>query len=218
VSRDASIPRLRRVPVQARSRARAQRLLDAADEVLAADGAEALTTTRVAEAAGVSVGSLYQYLPDKGAIVEAVAGRYLAEFEALMAQLEREASASPGSWDDPVGRLIDSFSALYRARPGYRALWFGRDLTEELRAADRENKAALAEGVRRIALALGLARDDDYLRVASRAGVLVTDSILQEAFRADPSGDPALVEEAKRILRPYLAEVARRYSQERRVA
>jgi hypothetical protein len=54
--------------------------------------------------------------------------------------------------------------------------------------------------------------------VASRAGVLVTDSILQEAFRTDPSGDPALVEEAKRILRPYLAEVARRYSQERRVA
>ena len=197
--------------MQARSRARVQRLIDAADEVLAADGAEALTTTRVAEAAGVSVGSLYQYLPDKGALVEAVAGRYLAEFEALMAQLESEASASPSAWADPVGRLIDSFSQLYRERPGYRALWFGRDLTGELRAADRENKAALAEGVRRIVLALGLARDDAYLRVACRAGVLVTDSILQEAFRADPHGDPALIEEAKRILRLYLAEVVRHY-------
>jgi AcrR family transcriptional regulator len=213
VSRREDIPRLRRVPVQARSRARVQRLIDAADEVLAADGAEALTTTRVAEAAGVSVGSLYQYLPDKGAIVEAVAGRYLAEFEALMAELEREAAANPRAWRDPVGRLIDAFSQRYRERPGYRALWFGRDLTEELRAADRENKAALAAGVKRIVLALGIARDDDYLSVASRAGVLITDSLLQEAFRADPGGDPALIEEAKRILRLYLAEVERHYAE-----
>jgi AcrR family transcriptional regulator len=206
------IPRLRRVPTQARSRARVRRLLDTAEELLADEGAEALTTTRVAEAAGVSVGSLYQYLPDKGAIVEALARRYLAEFEQLMGELERDLAHNPGRWTDPVGRLIDAFAARYRERPGYRALWFGRELSDELRAADRENKVALAGGVRRIAVALGLARDDDYLRVAARAGVLVTDSILQEAFRADPRGDPALIEEAKRILRLYLAEVVRHYS------
>jgi AcrR family transcriptional regulator len=207
------IPRLRRVPTQARSRARLRRLLDTAEEVLANEGAEALTTTRVAEAAGVSVGSLYQYLPDKGAIVQALARRYLADFEALMAELERDALRSGGAgWDDPVGRLIDEFSERYRELPGYRALWFGRELSDELRAADRENKVALARGVRRIAVALNLARDDDYLRVAARAGVLVTDSILQEAFRLDPNGDPQLIEEAKRILRLYLAEVVRHYS------
>jgi AcrR family transcriptional regulator len=206
------IPRLRRVPTQARSRARVQRLLDTAEELLAAEGAESLTTTRVAEEAGVSVGSLYQYLPDKGAIVEALARRYLAEFEALMGELERDIRLDPGAWKDPVGRLIDAFSERYRERPGYRALWFGRELSDELRAADRENKLALAQGVRRIALALDLARDDAYLRVAARAGVLVTDSILQEAFRLDPAGDPALIEEAKRILRLYLAEVVSHYS------
>jgi AcrR family transcriptional regulator len=212
VSERTEIPRLRRVPTQARSRARVQRLLDAAEELLAAEGAEALTTTRVAEEAGVSVGSLYQYLPDKGAIVEALARRYLAEFEQLMDQLEHEIRRDPEAWTDPVGRLIDAFSERYRQRPGYRALWFGRDLSDELRAADRENKLALAQGVRRIAVSLGIARDDAYLRVAARAGVLVTDSILQEAFRSDPSGDPALIEEAKRILRLYLAEVVRHYS------
>jgi AcrR family transcriptional regulator len=206
------IPRLRRVPTQARSRARVRRLLDAAEELLAAEGAEALTTTRVAEEAGVSVGSLYQYLPDKGAIVEALARRYLTEFEALMGELERSILSDPQAWTDPVGHLIDAFSQRYRERPGYRALWFGRDLSEELRAADRENKVALAQGVRRIAVALGLARDDAYLRVAARAGVLVTDSILQEAFRSDPSGDPALIEEAKGILRLYLGEVVRHYA------
>jgi len=213
MSERTEIPRLRRVPTQARSRARLRRLLDTAEEVLAGEGAEALTTTRVAEAAGVSVGSLYQYLPDKGAIVQALARRYLAGFEELMAQLERDALRGGGrGWDDPVGRLIDEFSERYRALPGYRALWFGRELSDELRAADRENKVALARGVRRIAVALGLARDDSYLEVAARAGVLVTDSILQEAFRLDPNGDPQLIEEAKRILRLYLAEVVRHYA------
>jgi AcrR family transcriptional regulator len=206
------IPRLRRVPTQARSRARLRRVLDTAEQVLAAEGAEALTTTRVAEAAGVSVGSLYQYLPNKGAIVQALALRYLADFEGLMGELERDARRGGEAWEDPVGLLIDAFSQRYRELPGYRALWFGRELSDELREADRENKIALARGVRRIALALNLARDDAYLRVAARAGVLVTDSILQEAFRLDPDGDAQLIEEAKRILRLYLAEVVRHYS------
>jgi AcrR family transcriptional regulator len=213
MSERTEIPRLRRVPTQARSRERLRRLLDAAEDLLANEGAEALTTTRVAEAAGVSVGSLYQYLPNKGAIVQALARRYLADFEGLMGELEREARLGGGTgWDDPVGRLIDAFSERYRQLPGYRALWFGRELSDELRAADRENKVALARGVRRIAVALHLARDDDYLRVAARAGVLVTDSILQEAFRLDPNGDRQLIEEAKRILRLYLGEVVRHYA------
>ena len=194
----ADIPRLRRVPRQARSRERLQRVLDAADRVLAAEGAESLTTTRVAEAAGVSVGSLYQYLPDKGAIVEALAGRYLAEFEAVMEEVVEQSSRE--RWDDPVGVLVDTFANHYRDRPGYRALWFGRHLTEELRAADRENNLALAAGVRRV------------LRIPeaeARAGVLVADALLQEAFRADPNGDAVLIGEAKRILRLYLEDVTR---------
>jgi AcrR family transcriptional regulator len=205
------IPRLRRVPRQARSRERLQRMFDAADRLLATEGAESLTTTRVAEVAGISVGSLYQYLPDKEAIVEVLANHYLAEFEGLMEQLAREARTASVPWSDPVGTLVDAFAQLYRERPGYRTLWFGRELTEELRAADRKNKTALAQGVRQILLALGLARDDVYLTVAARAGVLVADSLLQDAFRTDPDGDPQLIEEAKKILRLYLADVARHY-------
>ncbi|MEA2312389.1 MAG: hypothetical protein QOE28_2357, partial [Solirubrobacteraceae bacterium] len=137
------VPRLRRVPRQARSRERLARMLDAAEALLVAEGAGALTTTRVAEAAGVSVGSLYQYLPDKEAIVEALANRYLAEFEGLMEELAAQGADGP-AWEDPVGVLIDAFAQRYRERPGYRALWFGRELTPALRDADRENKRALA--------------------------------------------------------------------------
>jgi AcrR family transcriptional regulator len=181
-------------------------MLDAAEALLVAEGAGALTTTRVAEAAGVSVGSLYQYLPDKEAIVEALANRYLAEFEGLMDELVAAASGATEPWPDPIGTLLDHFAQRYRDRPGYRALWFGRELTPALYAADRKNKLALAERLRHVLLALGLA-DDDRLARAARAGVLVADTLLQEAFRDDPTGDPGLIEEAKIVLRLYLANL-----------
>jgi AcrR family transcriptional regulator len=187
------VPRLRRVPRQARSRERLARMLDAAEELLVTEGAGALTTTRVAAAADVSVGSLYQYLPDKEAIVEALANRYLAEFEALMAELAERAP-----FEDPVGTLIDAFAQRYRDRPGYRALWFGREMTPALRAADLENKSALAEGLLH---AVGL---EEGFHTQARAGVLIADALLQESFRTD---SPELIDEAKRVLRLYLEDV-----------
>ena len=190
------VPRLRRVPRQARSRERLARMLDAAEELLVAEGAGALTTTRVAAAAGVSVGSLYQYLPDKEAIVEALARRYLAEFEALMREL-----AGRAPFEDPVGTLVDAFAQRYRDRPGYRALWFGRELTPALRTADLENKSALADGL------LGAVGLGDDRRMQARAGVLIADALLQEAFRTDA---PELIDEAKRVLRLYLDDVVAR--------
>lgn len=59
----------RKQPQQARSIALVQSVLDAAIQVLAAEGAQRFTMARVAERAGVSVGSLYQYFPNKAAIL-----------------------------------------------------------------------------------------------------------------------------------------------------
>ena len=60
---------MRRTPQQARSRAMVERIVEAARVVLVRDGYEAFTTNRVADEAEVSPGSLYQYLPDKSALV-----------------------------------------------------------------------------------------------------------------------------------------------------
>ena len=189
-----------------------QRVLDTAEELLATAGVEALSTTRIAAEADVSVGSLYQYFPDKGAIVDALAERYLEEFEGLMGDLAEQAAA--GGWQGPelVDRLIDAYAERYRREPGYRALWFGRHLSAELREADRRNKVALAEGVRRILVDGGLVRDVAGVRVACRAAVLCADALLVEAFQEDPNGEPALLSEAKRILRNHLADVTDRYA------
>src|SRR6202021_3022939 len=59
----------RKQPQQARSAELVEAILDAAVQVLAKEGAQRFTTARVAEKAGVSVGSLYQYFPNKAAIL-----------------------------------------------------------------------------------------------------------------------------------------------------
>jgi AcrR family transcriptional regulator len=69
----------RKSPVQARSAASAQAILQATIQVLLKAGKERLTTTRVALRAGVSVGTLYQYFPNKRALLQAVLKRQLAE-------------------------------------------------------------------------------------------------------------------------------------------
>ena len=69
----------RKTPVQARSTASVHAILDATLQVLLKLGKERLTTTRVALRAGVSVGTLYQYFPNKSALLQAVLKRHLDE-------------------------------------------------------------------------------------------------------------------------------------------
>ncbi|MFF3846038.1 TetR family transcriptional regulator [Streptomyces sp. NPDC002328] len=200
---------LRRTPRQARSRARLARVLAAAERVLVEEGVEALTTTRVAAEAKVSVGSLYQYLPDRNAIIDALAAGYFARLEAAMDELVRVAAAE--RWEDPVGVLVDAFAGIYRSEHGFRALWFGSGLTERTRAADREHKRRMADGVRRVLLALDAAADDEPLARSCHAATLTADALAQEAFRRDASGDEDILNEAKVMLRGYLTAITSRH-------
>ena len=69
----------RKLPVQARSTASVDAILEATIQVLLHVGKERLTTTRVAQRAGVSVGTLYQYFPNKRALLQAALKRHLDE-------------------------------------------------------------------------------------------------------------------------------------------
>jgi AcrR family transcriptional regulator len=75
----ASTPTLkpRKTPIQARSTASVDAILQATLQVLTSIGKERLTTTRVAARAGVSVGTLYQYFPNKSALLQAALRRHM---------------------------------------------------------------------------------------------------------------------------------------------
>lgn len=118
----------RRRPRQARSQLTYDSILQAALDVLARDGAGRLTTNRVAERAGVSIGTLYQYFPDKTAILLAAARREAAGagflsgqralIEALVRRLEDllggGAAATGASAKSAVRRPAPPFERLER--------------------------------------------------------------------------------------------------------
>lgn len=194
--------KLRNVPSQQRSRVRLRRVLDAADEVLEQDGPAAFTTTRIARAAGVPVGSVYRYFPDKQAIVEALALSYWSDFEDLIAGVAETDEREPLA--DPVGAVIDALAAAFRARPGFLALWFGGLLTEEVRNATRPTRTAVARSVARfLGVRWPAASSEELARVAQMV-VLAGDQLMREAFRVDPQGNQELMDETKLMLDAYV--------------
>jgi AcrR family transcriptional regulator len=78
---------LRNLPRQARSAARVELLLDVAEEVFEEVGYDAATTNLVAQRAGVPVGTLYRWFPDKAALAEALTDRYLERLVTLYTEL-----------------------------------------------------------------------------------------------------------------------------------
>jgi len=85
----------RRVPRQERSRANVDALLDATARLLREDGYAALTTNRIAERAGVSIGTLYQFFPGKEAVVAALAERRMqSHFATVREELAAELAES----------------------------------------------------------------------------------------------------------------------------
>ncbi|MEU1089192.1 TetR family transcriptional regulator [Streptomyces sp. NPDC005576] len=196
-------PNLRRTPVQQRSAERLTRILDACAALLDEAGFEELSTRAVAVRADVPIGSVYRFFPNKRALVDALAVRNLNHYtENLTARL---AAVPAADWRGAIDVVLDEYLAMRRAVPGFAQVDFGAAAHDDdpqhqanHRLADR--LAGLLAGH------LGGSPDED-LRRAILVGVEAADATLQLAFRADPSGDPAIVAEIRVLLHAYLARV-----------
>ena len=85
----------RREPLQERSRQTVDAVLEAVQLVVKRHGTQAVTTNRIAEAAGVSVGSVYQYVPDKGAIFTALHDRHVDDVRLVIEQTTADCASAP---------------------------------------------------------------------------------------------------------------------------
>jgi AcrR family transcriptional regulator len=105
----------RRKPRQQRSQATVEAILDATARVLCTTGNDRASTNRIALAAGVSVGSLYQYFPSKEALVAALVERHIASMTALVREkLAQIATAPPAI---AVRTMIDAMFAAHAVDP-----------------------------------------------------------------------------------------------------
>ena len=193
---------LRRVPVQGRSVARVQRMLDACAELVDEVGYEGLTTTLLAERAGVAIGSVYQFFPDKRAIVQALTLRNLDLYLERLAT--RFAEDGLTHWWDAVDAAIDEYIAMHRTVPGFRTLHFGDVVDLHLLDDERDNNAVIVEQLAGLLVDRLRRADEPRLRFALAIAVEAADALIKFAFRRDPEGDERCSPRRRTLIREYL--------------
>jgi AcrR family transcriptional regulator len=117
----------RKLAQQERSQITVEAILQAAAQVFESRGYASATTNRIAERAGVSIGSLYQYFPNKDAILVALARQHLAESVAILApRIQRLEEGTP--WDEVLPEVVDAMVSMHALAP-----MLHRSLFEETR-------------------------------------------------------------------------------------
>ncbi|MEU4251061.1 TetR family transcriptional regulator [Amycolatopsis sp. NPDC026612] len=193
---------LRRQPVQQRSAKRVEQMLDASAALIDELGYDALTTTLIAKRAGVAVGSLYQFFPDKRAVVQALTARNLERF--VGAVNERLTQLGPEHWWDVVDSILDIYLEMHRTVPGFSKVHFGDIIDRQLLDETRDNNAVIVDSLTDL-VAKQVDRPVEDLRFAITIANEVADALLKLAFRKEPSGDEKFVAEAKYVVKGYLA-------------
>ncbi|MGH3715298.1 MAG: TetR/AcrR family transcriptional regulator [Micromonosporaceae bacterium] len=181
-------------------------MLDATAEIVEEVGYEGLTTTLIAERAEVAIGSVYQFFPDKRAVVQALTQRNL---DTYMSRVGAKLDAGSFShWWEIVDTAIDEYIELHRSAPGFRVLHFGDVVDRHLLDASQDNNAVIARALGRLMVDHGDVTASDDLDFAILIAVETGDALIKLAFRSDPDGDERVLAEAKRLIRDYLSTVA----------
>lgn len=191
----------RKMPAQERSRATVSAILDATARVLVRRGLAGTNTNAVAEVAGVSVGSLYQYFPSKQSLVAALHERHARE---LLSVVEREiASAAARSFEGTVRALIRAVIEAHLLDPALHRV-LETDAAELDAAAALD--AALAERVRAL-LETNRARiAPSNLALATHVVMRIVDTLVHAAVLDTPAGvsSEAIERETVRAVLGYL--------------
>jgi AcrR family transcriptional regulator len=188
-------------PRQARSRDKLGRILAATAELLQELRYDELGTRLIAERAGVSVGSLYRFFPDKDSIARALLLGWLDDAAGFIGWAPGgEVPDQPGAVLD---HLIDSYAGFFRREPGFRNAFYHAQRSPELEQAQRQNDRDIASRLHDL-LRTGYGLSDPRLATRCLIAVQVADHLLGLAFRDNPDGDATVVEEAKLLLRRYL--------------
>jgi AcrR family transcriptional regulator len=144
----------RLVPTQQRSRERFERILECAAELMGEKGSEAFRMSDIVERTGVPFGSLYQYFPDKTAIIGTLAERYNAIGRDCV---QRDLSAMKSAKDlhSTLCRIVDSYHQMFIDEPVMRDIWQATQADRALQKLDEEDGAylsgLLSDTLRRIA-------------------------------------------------------------------
>jgi AcrR family transcriptional regulator len=191
-----------RQAIQARSRNTVETIIEAATRILADKGWAALNTNAIAQVAGVSIGSVYEYFGNKQAILDVILDRHLSSGEARLAGLAGLASESL-ALDEIVRLLVDGFIAVHRDNPKLH-----RVLSSEVPISERQRDRI--EQIRRQAITVLAAQLQGKAERPELKATMMIDAAdaLTHRWFVDERGIPAqpddMTQELQQMLRSYI--------------
>ena len=194
----------RRRPSQERSRDRVERILDATAALLGNTPVDKITTAAIAETAGIPIGSVYQYFPNKLSVLAELARRVMAEVDLETASLIAE-DFGVLPWDQAIDRAIDATMEGYSKQPGYVQLLLSIRPTPEFRAITDESNKRMA-AMLAFHPALQAVIPVDRIQLVMRAAIQAANSLQDWALsEQDPDLANRIISEMKTLLKGYLA-------------
>ncbi len=192
-----------RVPQQGRSRETVERVLAAAEAEFGALGVAGASTRGIAARAGLSVGGLYRFFPDKAAIADALAQRYLEDL--MPAYAATVADVRPGTdLGEVIATLVGQAAELQLTHPGYYRLTeeLPPELGDSPAHAVREQVVDLFAGALRLA---GVTEPDAEVRRVVALGVETVRHTLVRA-PTEPGERAVAVAELARLVSSYVRD------------
>jgi AcrR family transcriptional regulator len=188
--------------MQARGQATFERILDATARLLDEVGTEALTTNLIARTAAVNVATLYQYFPNKQAVLLALFKRH-NETRADIGQRSIAGMARSPDWRRMVGKAIDGVAEARRSMGGAAALRLAMRSSPDLLEHDRSETQQIAAIIANELMDAGTRPDKS--RLVARCTVEAISALL-DLWSIDTScSDDRIVEQAKDLAACYLA-------------
>jgi AcrR family transcriptional regulator len=194
----------RRLPLQARSNKTVEEILDAASSLLGRIPFEQITTSRIAEQAGISVGALYRFYSDKQEIFDAIAVR---ELDAFRAEIERAFSArqlifSPRK---SLGRVLDAYVDFLESRPHFRELSLGSHISEWTRESQSDPETGPGGILGDLLVKKCGWKPGKKLQLKIRIAAEAGDRVIAFAYKQEsPEVRQAVLKELKDMLTRYL--------------
>jgi AcrR family transcriptional regulator len=193
-----------RQPKQARGRRQVDNILDAAAALFASSGYDATSTNAIAEQAHTSIGSLYQFFPNKAAIYEALTLRYVGQFRDVLDRVVTlEVAHLPLAL--LIDRVVDAFWEVAHSQQGVTKMLLSAQLSPELAEHDNALVAASVQRIDAILAARAPELSADRRALIATIAVDVVHALLQRASVAPPAMGALIIAEGKALLRAYLA-------------
>jgi len=194
---------IRAKPNRAKGEETAQRIVEATGILLETRGYDALTTNRIAEAAGINIATLYKYFPNKHSILIAMTKRNRAGWLQAAGQLI-SAVREGADWRLAIEQIIDIAVLRRKTLPGGKAMRLAMRLSPQLQPFDREETIETASFLASLLVARG-GVDPTYAMQVANVAVEIANAVLDLSLYDQSPGDEVWVAEAKAATCRYLA-------------